>query len=323
MFTVHGQVACKGFSITRRCGRLIAHGSMVRYDRWMAEQRHNLVVGGDSVIGRALVNYYNRAGIPVCATTRRNCEVGSGRIFLDLGEVPQKWALPEDVEVAYLCAAVSRTIPCRRDPEGTWLINVERVVRLAESLLVRGGRVVFLSTNQVFSGKTPCAGVDQPPRPVSEYGRQKAEAERRLLGLGSGVVVVRLSKVIHQGDALLTGWVKRLREGRVIQPLCDYHVAPLRLDFVVEALTAVAGGEGLYQLSGTKDISYAEVGTYLAARVGAYEHLVQPRTTAESGLELEAFGPHTTLDSSRLLEHTGLMPPDVWKAVDIVLESGE
>ncbi len=280
-----------------------------------------LIVGGDSLIGGALAHVQRARGFSVMATTRRREPVAPDRLYLDLAAPPDQWPLPDEVSVAYLCAAISRTIPCRRDPAGTSLVNVERTAQLARFIIERGGRVVFLSTNQVFSGAIPYARADQPVCPVSEYGRQKARAEQRLLAMGDAVTVLRLSKVFSPGDELLSAWADKLRAGEVIRPLGDYYVAPLRLDFVVDALTCLAEAPGLWQASGPRDVSYGEVGMKLAELVGADASLVQPRTTAESGLELEPFGPHTTLDSTKLLEYTGFSLVDPLDAVAYALEN--
>src|SRR5690606_26325829 len=114
---------------------------------------------------------------------------------LDLADDPPRWRLPEDVAVAFLCAAVTALRSCEADPAGTARANVEHTARLASMLVGRGAFVVFLSSNLVFDGSEPRRRADAPTCPATEYGRQKAAAEGALLAMG-GVSIVRLTKVV-------------------------------------------------------------------------------------------------------------------------------
>lgn len=81
-------------------------------------------------------------------------------------------------------------------------MNVSNTVRIAELLAGRGAKTVFLSTNAAFSGNNSYQDEDAVLLPVTEYGRQKVEAEKRLLALGgsaparSHVIIARLTKVL-------------------------------------------------------------------------------------------------------------------------------
>jgi dTDP-4-dehydrorhamnose reductase len=57
-----------------------------------------------------------------------------------------------------------------------------------------GARLVHLSTDVVFDGRkgAPYVEID-PPRPVTDYGRAKAEAERRVAASHAGALLVRTS----------------------------------------------------------------------------------------------------------------------------------
>ena len=87
--------------------------------------------------------------------------------------------------------------------------------RLAQALSASGAFPVLLSTNLVFDGTVPYRGPDDPVCPRTEYGRQKAAAERAVLAAGGAVV--RLTKVLGPDDPLVTGWVARLRRGEPVE----------------------------------------------------------------------------------------------------------
>ena len=141
---------------------------------------------------------------------------------------------------------------------------------------------------------------DEPTCPMTEYGRQKAEAEAALLApyapLASGapgasggdVLVVRLTKVVTPGD-LFDQWRKDLLAGKTIRPFSDMPVAPVSLEAAATVLAELAatGASGIRHVSAPRDISYAEAARRLAERLGVSPDLVRPQTVAESGIALE------------------------------------
>jgi dTDP-4-dehydrorhamnose reductase len=283
----------------------------------MSSPSESLVIGADGQIGRAILAALAAHGETALGTVLQG-PAAAGHCVLDLASDPQDWPLPRRVSTAYLCAAVTSLDACRRDPEGTALVNVQRTVAMARRLVERGAFVVFLSSNQVYDGAVPFRRQSDPPCPRTEYGRQKAEAERQLLALGSSAAVVRLTKVLTPAAPLLAAWRRALRAGEIIHPFSDMVMAPLSLPFTVAALEKVAAARkpGIYQLSADRDVSYAEAARRLAAGLPAAAALVEPIESRQAGVPAEAVSPHTTLDMTRAQSELGLPPPSVWDALD-------
>jgi dTDP-4-dehydrorhamnose reductase len=270
-----------------------------------------LVVGSDSGIGSRLFARLAAAGVFVRGTTRRPGSAGGPVGLLDLSEPPSAWELPDRVSVAYLCAAVTSIEECTREPVRTRAVNVDRTVTLARHLRERGALVVFLSTNQVFDGTRPRRPADDLVCPRTEYGRQKADTEREVLALGGAVV--RLTKVFTAPPPLLRNWAAALQAGDPVAPFSDMVLSPVPSELVTGVLAAVGDRRavGVVQVSGDRDVSYAELAARLADRVGADRGLVRPVTAATRGLAPGAAPPHTTLDTIRLVREFGAAVPQV------------
>lgn len=273
-----------------------------------------LVVGANGLIGRSLVVRLRAEGRPVIATSRRD-EPGMQR--LDLSTDLAGWTPPQPVAVAYLCAAMTSLEQCRVHPRESYAVNVTGTMALARALSRQGALVVFLSSNLVFDGSVPYRRAEAATCPRTEYGRQKAEVERQLLEL-PGSCTVRLTKVLGPQTPLLEQWTESLRRNEVIRPFLDMVMAPVSLSLVVEVLCRVGAQrlEGLLQVSGSRDVTYAEAASRLASRLQASQALVQPRNAADAGLRLEHVPTHTTLDCSRMATELGIKPPDPWEAID-------
>ena len=280
-----------------------------------------LVIGADGQIGRALVAGLAARGHAALGTTRRRERAGPERLHLDLEDGLQDWRPPEPVAAAVLAAAITKLDACERDPSATARVNVEANLALADRLAALGTYVIFLSTNQVFDGTRPHRLASEPTSPRTQYGRQKAEVERRLLQAHPTAAVLRLTKVVTPGLALLNGWVEALRSKAPIRPFRDVMTAPVPVSLVVEAVARMVEQRpaGVMQVSGPRDVAYADVALHIARRVGADEALVQPHDSSDAGLPAMFAPRHTTLDTTRLQQELGLIPPDAWSAVDAAL----
>jgi dTDP-4-dehydrorhamnose reductase len=89
--------------------------------------------------------------------------------------------------------------------------------------------------------------------------------------------------------------------------------------FVPSAIKA--GASGVFQLTGSRDLSYLEIGRHIASELGLDRSLVGESTTVEAGLPTGSGRMHTTLDSSRLRDEYGVAPPDVLAVVNSVIAS--
>jgi dTDP-4-dehydrorhamnose reductase len=285
-----------------------------------------LIVGGDSEIATATRAHLRAAGYAVAATTRRAERVAAERPFLDLSLPVEDWPLPSGISAVCFCAAIARLADCANDPQGSALVNVTRMVQLADRLLGHGIPVLFLSTDKVFDGTRAQIPAASPPCPVSEYGRQKAAAEAALgerMRAGAPVTVLRLAKIVSPGMTLLRQWIVSLANGQPIRSFADMIMAPTPVALATAAIERLLAepNRGIYQLSGPRDVAYSEVAAHLAHRLGADPALVDPVSAYSAGLPPGSTAPHTTLDTSAVRDRFGIAVPDAWTVIDELMET--
>jgi dTDP-4-dehydrorhamnose reductase len=285
-----------------------------------------LLIGGDSEIASATASLLRGRGHAVAATTRRPERVAADRPFLDLALPLDNWEPPQGLRAACLCAAIARLQECASDPAGSMLVNVTRIVALADRLLARNIPVLFLSTDKVFDGSRPQVPVESPLCPASEYGRQKAAAETALgarMAEGAPVAILRLAKVVSPGMPLLRQWLASLAAGEPVRAFSDMMMAPTPAANVANAIECLLAepARGIFQLSGPRDIAYSEVAAYLARKLGADPALVHQVSALSAGLPPGSTAPHTTLDSTALRDRFGIVVPDGWEVVDALAET--
>lgn len=277
-----------------------------------------IVVGIDSLVGRALGEALSARGDTVYGTTRRSAEASAGTAwFLDLAAHTAAVDLPR-VDVAYICAAVTSLADCRASPDRARLVNLRAPAQLAARWT---RRTIFLSTNAVFDCQAPLMGADRPRRPTTLYGKLKAEAEDAVLA--SSGTVVRLTKIFVPEMPLLRRWHGALAQGDAIEAAADHRVAPILLGHLIDALLGIAdkGEGGIYQVSASGDVSYAEIALWMADRLKVDRSRVMARSAVEIGIPADEVLPYTSLDASRLDALLGLASPDPSVAIELVLDS--
>jgi dTDP-4-dehydrorhamnose reductase len=279
-----------------------------------------LVVGANSEIGSATARLIRARDGKVMTTTRRRAEATASSLHLDFEHSVDGLAIPEEITAACIFVAVARLAACAADPEGSARVNVERTLALVDRLTAAGIYTLFLSTNQVFNGDQPHMPAEAPTSPVSEYGRQKAETERALrarVAGGAPIGMLRLAKVVSPGMALVDTWRRELIAGRSIRAFSDMTMAPVPVDIVATSIARLMEDRLpiVAQLTGPRDVTYADIGHFVAESVGAYPELVDPVSALENGLPPGSTPRNTTLDSSYLIERYGLTVPDAFEVI--------
>jgi dTDP-4-dehydrorhamnose reductase len=139
--------------------------------------------------------------------------------------------------------------------------------------------MVHVSTDLAFDGERGWYEEQDPPSPLSVYGRSKAEAETAVLA-HPGCVVVRVSLLfgctLSGRNSFFDQQVKSLRAGRSVTCFEDEWRTPLGLSTAAEALLALARSkiDGLLHVGGPERLSRLEMGQRLARYLGVNPALV-------------------------------------------------
>ncbi|MDX6769945.1 MAG: SDR family oxidoreductase [Elusimicrobiota bacterium] len=153
-----------------------------------------LVIGGTGLVGNALVRAWTARGRPTAGATY-HCHPGPGFRRLDMQDEAAVRACLAELEpgVVAVPAANPHVDYCETHPEETRRVNVTGTLNVARAARDAGSRVVFYSSDYVFDGVKGSYSEDDPPNPLNEYGRQKAEAEAGVLGADPRNLVIRTS----------------------------------------------------------------------------------------------------------------------------------
>lgn len=164
------------------------------------------------------------------------------------------------------CAALSRTKVCEQDPTQARRINVEATAHLAH--LSQDIPFIFLSSGEVFDGKTGWYSEADEPSPINVYGQTKLEAEQAVLQNPRHTVIriVLTSGTSETGDrSFVEDMCRAAKAGRDVTLYADEFRCPLPAGVIARAIWELVDREqpGLYHLGGSERLSRCEIGESL------------------------------------------------------------
>ncbi len=184
-------------------------------------------------------------------------------------------SFPPDIVIH--CAAMSRVMECEAHPVKAEEINVHAPRELALQAAARGARLLFFSSDMVFSGERGYYTEQSPPSPQNVYGWTKLRAEAAVLEANAQNIVVRLNLVVGKGRGFGTSFTERIldeinRRGKA-SLFTDQFRSPIHVRSVVLAATLLTERDisGILHLGGSQRLSRAELGRALCRAAGIEE----------------------------------------------------
>ena len=127
-----------------------------------------------------------------------------------------------------LSAAYTDVDGCEINPTLAAAVNTQGAVNVAKAAANSRAKLLFVSTDYVFDGKsnTPYEATD-PRRPVNAYGKSKADAEQKILALLPDACIVRTSWLFGPGGKCFPDTILKLAATRpAIEVVNDQRGCP-------------------------------------------------------------------------------------------------
>ena len=167
-----------------------------------------LVVGANGFTGRRILDCFsgNEAYEVVGCSFHPDIRPEGKHTFVrvDINDYPAVEALLDHVcpDVVVNCSALSVPDYCEQHREEAYATNVSAVGNLAHCCEHLGSRLIHLSTDFVFDGKSDRLYTEEDiPAPVNYYGLTKYQGEQAVAGISSNYAVVRVV-VVYCPDSM-------------------------------------------------------------------------------------------------------------------------
>ena len=254
--------------------------------------------------------------------------IAPGRDELDLTSAEAIRTTIRAAAPAIIVNAAAYTAVDKAEGEPTLAMQVNAVAPgvMAEEARHIGALLVHYSTDYVFDGTKNSPYVeDDPPRPLSIYGKSKLEGERAIAATGCRHLILRTSWVYsaRRGNFVLT-MLKLARERSELAVVSDQVGSPTSAKALAKSTAAllqnIAAGNaatGLYHLSATGSASRHELVRRmieLARESGGGNTWASLRAAKTADFPLPAARPpYSVLDNGKIRRDFGIEMP-TWEA---------
>jgi dTDP-4-dehydrorhamnose reductase len=194
-----------------------------------------LIAGRSGRVAQDLVAAAERLRVDVRAIGRPQLDVTDAESITRVIAAERPRAIINATAVGFFDQA-------EREPERAFVLNRDAAARLAAAAAQAGIPFLHLSSDAVFDGEKRAPYVeDDPPAPLSVYGRSKLAGEQAVLEGNPAALVVRTSWVFGpHGVNFLTAMLQQAAAKDVVRVVSDQHGTPTAGSDLAGALFAIA-----------------------------------------------------------------------------------
>lgn len=259
----------------------------------MSEIKTILVTGANGLLGQKIAEIFSHESPHRLVLTDIH-----DRSFFDesMEYFPMDITLKEDVknsvkkympDVIINTAAYTNVDGCETEKELSWRVNVDAVKNFIIASRINEAKIIQISTDYVFDGKTGNYDESSMPNPLSNYGKSKLAAENALLTSGIKCAIVRTmiiygtAKKVRPNFAL---WLAEKLGGKEnVNIVDDQFGMPTISDDLAWGLLKITDLDksGIYHISGSEYLNRYDFAVKLAGVFGYDENLIKPSKTSD------------------------------------------
>lgn len=224
-----------------------------------------MVVGGSGYLGGEVVRQAAGAGHDVVATYMSHSAPAECAQWRRMDVTARR-------EIAAVVAEIAPDVVINAAfRQHEWAATAVGPADLAIATTRSGVRLVHVSSDAVFSGRSSQYAEDALPDPITPYGAAKAAAETAIHAIDPHAAIVRTSLIVGDGRSVHERFVRALATGEADGALftddvrCPVHVADLAsalLEFTNEPVA------GVHHVAGADAVSRYELGCMIARQAG-------------------------------------------------------
>ncbi|HEY3251863.1 MAG TPA: dTDP-4-dehydrorhamnose reductase [Ignavibacteria bacterium] len=259
----------------------------------MTEPKKILITGANGLLGQKVTEIFHREGqhqLTLTDIQDKPADAGGFEYF------PMDITVKEDVKDAVKkyspniiinTAAYTNVDGCETEKELSWRVNVDAVKNFIIASRQNDSKIVHISTDYVFDGKTGYYDENSKPGPLSFYGKSKLASENALVSSGIKFVIVRTmtiygtAKNVRPNFAL---WlIDMLGSGQQVRIVDDQFGMPTISDDIAWGLLKITDLDknGFYHICGSEYLSRYEFAVKLVNIFGFDENLIIPVKTSD------------------------------------------
>ncbi len=255
--------------------------------------RKILVVGSNGLLGQKLCEVIVRGGaynLTISSVEDRPIRhvVGAQYVKCDITNKKEVKSLVSACKPDMImnAAAMTNVDGCETERELCWKINVEGVENLIDAAKKNSSKLIHVSTDYVFDGKSGPYVEDDRPEPLSYYGKSKLAAENALRSSDIPFMIARTMVLYGFAPGVKLNFalwlIESLEKKKAVTIVDDQYGNPTLVDDLAYGL--IQGFEmertGVYNIAGRDILNRYEFALKLAKVFNLDASLITPIKTA-------------------------------------------
>jgi dTDP-4-dehydrorhamnose reductase len=259
----------------------------------LEQHKRILLTGANGLLGQKVIEVFARESEHEMLVTdlAANGEEPRKYKYVPL-DITNKEAVKEKVkeykpEIIINAAAYTNVDGCETEREICWRANVDAVKNLIIASRFNNSKVIHVSTDYVFDGKTGGYDERSKPNPKSFYGKAKLASENALKASGIDYALIRTMIIYGYGKNVKKNFalwlIDKLGSEQPVTIVDDQFGQPTIVDDLGLALLRIVDRDkkGIYHVSGSEYISRYEFALKLADIYEYDKNLIIPIKTSD------------------------------------------
>lgn len=231
-----------------------------------------------------------------------------------------EWAHPE---IIIHCAAITNVDYCEDNPEEAMVLNGESVKKLLE--FAPNAKLIFISTDAVFSCQTHLANENSAIEPENVYGRSKEYGESFIKNSLKNNCVVRTTIIGKNINTYKQGFVEwiinTIKRGNQITLFNDVFFTPVSIWHLADELEWIINNDvpKILHISGSEITTKYEFGYKLCKKMGLDTSLIKSGNIGDVKFKAKR-AKDQTLDSSIYMSLSKHKLPNLEENIEILMK---
>ncbi len=284
-------------------------------------KRKLMITGASGVLGSNLASFY-KTHYDVVGVYRQNLinleDVRMVQADLCAGDKVDRLIDTYHPDVVIHCAALVDIDRCERDPSEAYRQNVLPAENLVRSLHGKDMKLVFISTDGIYSSNAGKHTEEEPEAPVNEYGRSKFMGEKAALSLKDAVAL--RTTFFSRGTSLKKSFyeqmISSLSRDEKVRGFDDVFFSPLCVLDLVEVIEQVLRKnlDGVFNTGASNGVSKFVLLCQIAKNLGLNTGLIKPISVDSLSLDAKR-NKNAVMNVDRISAALGMKMPEVKETV--------
>lgn len=252
-----------------------------------------LVTGGSGFVGSNLARFFSaRKSVTITYfhSNRPRLSEAIKSVQLDISDAKEVFSVFENIspQVVIHAAGNKNVKDCEAHPDYAYQTNAVGTLNVARACRLIGARLIYISTDLVFSGIEGGYKETDIPQPTLIYGKTKLQGEEFALRELNDVAICRSAGIYGKGSPLL-GWLSsQLNAGQVVEGFTDVVNTPTYAYNLGEMVEVILAKEltGIFHTVGRQRLSRYQFFQAYAKAFALRSDLLLPVTGGEGRLRM-------------------------------------